>query len=678
MRVIVLLANDATADEARRERAATGLRSDDARIRALRAARHRALKARLAPALDPRGTEVLRDYAGLPLLALRLRSPAALARLLARAEVKAVYEDLVHTPNLAQSLPLVAQPQAQVAGLAGAGTTVAVIDSAVAYANPAFGCTAPGVPAGCKIAVAVEFVADSPPADDNGHGTNVAAVVLGVAPGARVASLDVFNNGRAYASNIIAAVDWAIANRSLYNIVALNLSLGDGTSNATACDAASPFAAVLEEARDAGMLATVSSGNNGHIAGISGPACVSAAVSVGAVYDADIGAAVWSACSDASTEADQAACFSNSAPILTLLAPGAWISAAGLTYGGTSQAAPHVAGAIAVLRAAFPSESTAQTVARLTSTGVAVTDARNGLVKPRLALAAAARPANDDFAARLALAAGAGSTQASNLLASAEGAEPAHAGQAASASVWWTWTAPASGQARFDTVGSGIDTVLGVYTGSAPAVLATVAANDDGTGLGGASRAIFQATAGTAYQIAVDGKSAASGTVALNWNLDSAAIADLSVSLTAAPWPVSPGTELAYTVTIANAGPQSATDVLASLNLPGSVVLVSVPAGCASAGAMVSCSVAELYPLASLQFSITVMVGAAGPLVAQAAVTSATPESSALDNAASNTVYAQAGGETARQVPLPGWSLVLLGLLLYGAACRQSRQSRRA
>jgi C1A family cysteine protease len=148
-----------------------------------------------------------------------------------------------------------------------------------------------------------------------------------------------------------------------------------------------------------------------------------------------------------------------------------------------------------------------------------------GQIALALAQTAGAGPANDAFANRIALsgttAAGSGANQA----ATAEPGEPAHAGYAASCSVWWTWTAPAAGQVIVDTIGSDFDTLLGVYTGNAVNALTLVAADDQGGG-NNTSQATFTATAGTAYRIAVDGWHGETGGVQLHLALLDAAPAN--------------------------------------------------------------------------------------------------------------------------------------------------------
>src|SRR5207237_556710 len=103
---------------------------------------------------------------------------------------------------------------------------------------------------------------------------------------------------------------------------------------------------------------------------------------VGATYDDNVGGLSYAApasCSDGTTSADKIACFSNSGPELDMLAPGALITAAGLTLAGTSQATPHVAGAIAAVTQSQPGASTAAVVYAVTQSGPLITDPRNGL-----------------------------------------------------------------------------------------------------------------------------------------------------------------------------------------------------------------------------------------------------------------------------------------------------------
>jgi subtilisin family serine protease len=133
-------------------------------------------------------------------------------------------------------------------------------------------------------------------------------------------------------------------------------------------------------------------------------------------------------------------------------------------------------------------------------------------------------PLNDNFAKRITLTSTTNlQAVGSSLQASRETGEPLHAGNSGGASVWWTWTAPVSGRYEMHTTGSNFDTLLAVYTGSAVNGLTSVAANDDDPAGGTTSRLQFTATAGTTYQIAVDGYNGASGSIRLTLALVPAA-----------------------------------------------------------------------------------------------------------------------------------------------------------
>ena len=114
-------------------------------------------------------------------------------------------------------------------------------------------------------------------------------------------------------------------------------------------------------------------------------------------------------------------------------------------------------------------------------------------------------PPNDAFVDAVTLVGTSVNTLGWNAGASTEAGEPAHAGNAGGASVWWTWTAPVNGTVTVSTAGSTIDTVLAVYTGTTVDTLTEVASNDnESLGLF-TSSVTFQATLGTTYYIAVDG-----------------------------------------------------------------------------------------------------------------------------------------------------------------------------
>ena len=124
------------------------------------------------------------------------------------------------------------------------------------------------------------------------------------------------------------------------------------------------------------------SGNGGRSDGVSSPGCIPGAVTVGATEDA--GSAV-----------DTIAGASNSSPLVDLVAPGYTIMSSILDgqmgpNGGTSMAAPHVAGAFAIYRERYGYGADVDTVlARMQASGPRILDGDNGLTFSRLDVSAA-------------------------------------------------------------------------------------------------------------------------------------------------------------------------------------------------------------------------------------------------------------------------------------------------
>jgi uncharacterized repeat protein (TIGR01451 family) len=632
-----------------------------------RPALRRAIKEQMLTAVVDKNLERLKFYDQLPMLAVRVRNVAALERLAARSEVLEIYEDIPLYPILSQSLPLIGQPAAALAGQQGSGTAIAVLDTGVDYTNALFGsCTEPGVPASCKVAVAKDMAPEDGALDAHGHGSMVAGIASSTAPAAKIIALDVFDGGSASSVDVVEAIDWVIANRIAHNITAINMSLGGSTKYTSTCTAGNPYRLAIQAARTAGIISFVASGNDGYSDGISMPACTTGAVAVGAVYDANVGSLTWSSCTDSTTAADKVACFSNSSSLLKLLAPGALISVIGSSGGGTSFAAPHAAGAYAVLRGARPAESAENSLTRLSSYGVAVTDARNGLTFPRINLAAALQlPANDAFAAATAISGSSGSVFGNSVLSTAEAGEPAHAGASPNRSVWWKWTAPAGGDATFTTSGSGFDTVLAAYTGSAVGALASVAANNDESGTVATSKITFRAVAGTTYHLAVAGNVGATGAVSLNWSLVEP-VADLSVTVTATPDPAVAGSDVTYTATVTNNGPYMAESVLLNITLPVDATVRSASSGCTVAVGAVACDLGNMPVAQSLTRQVVVLAAATGSLTLSASVDGAWGDLVASnDSASGSAVVVAAPSSDNGDVPLPAWSLLLMAAALW-------------
>lgn len=335
----------------------------------------------------------VRDFEYLPSMLVEIDDEAALLRLVNDPEVaKVVANRRVPASVLdSESSVLVRQRDAAAAGHTGAGTVVAVIDSGVDYRHPDLGsCVSPGVGTSCRVAMTVEVAADDGVLDDTGHGTNVSAIVVGMAPLTSIYAYDVFEYDAAALQPMAAweDINWAMSDviaRAGQGapIVAVNLSLGGG-HYASACDDGIGFAT----ARAVGVLPVVAAGNDTYTTGIAWPACSPSALSVGAVYDATGVYGRHNNCWDATTAPDKVVCFSNSGPPLKMLAPGSAITGGGWIMSGTSQATPHVAGATALLAAFNRTAGPNGWEAALVRYGTPVVD-RDGVRRNRLDVVAA-------------------------------------------------------------------------------------------------------------------------------------------------------------------------------------------------------------------------------------------------------------------------------------------------
>jgi hypothetical protein len=123
---------------------------------------------------------------------------------------------------------------------------------------------------------------------------------------------------------------------------------------------------------------------------------------------------------------------------------------------------------------------------------------------------------NDAFASAQVISGPSGTITGNNAGATKEAGEPNHAGNPGGKSIWFKWTAPSNGAVIFDTFTSDFDTLLGVYTGTAPSSLTLVTSGDDSNGVL-QSRVTFTATAGVVYYFAIDGYDGESGSATLNW-----------------------------------------------------------------------------------------------------------------------------------------------------------------
>ncbi len=277
----------------------------------------------------------------------------------------------------------------------GAGYSVAVIDTGINYNDPNL-----GGGWGKRVIAGWNFVANtSNPMDDNGHGTFVASEIAsssstyaGVAPDVNLVALKVLDStGSGTYASVLSALNWVVAHRTQYNIVAVNLSLGSGNYTVNPYTyLESDFATLKAD----GVFIAVAAGNDYYTdssqPGLDYPAISSNVVSVGAVWDGSFGPIAWAnGARDYSTAADQIVSFSERSAALSILAPGAIVTGDGLSGGtitmaGTSMATPVITGAAVILHEALVDDGLSQDanetyiLSLMQSTGKTIVDANHG------------------------------------------------------------------------------------------------------------------------------------------------------------------------------------------------------------------------------------------------------------------------------------------------------------
>lgn len=242
-----------------------------------------------------------------------------------------------------------------------ANAAVAVLDTGLDLANPdlnavdGVNCVKPGTPA----------------QDDNGHGTHVAGTlagrntgsgVVGVAPGTRMYAVKVLGaKATGTLSQILCGIDWLTRNAAALNIRVVNMSLSGTGTNDGNCGRTNgdPQHLAICTSTAAGVSYVASAGNSGiNLAGAV-PASYPEVLTVTATTDTDgiPGAKGPTPCSrterddTAWTKSNFAVAAADAAHVIA--APGTCIvstkrGGGTVAMSGTSMAAPHAAGAVAL------------------------------------------------------------------------------------------------------------------------------------------------------------------------------------------------------------------------------------------------------------------------------------------------------------------------------------------
>lgn len=270
--------------------------------------------------------------------------------------------------------------------LDGSGVRVAVLDTGVSDTHP-------DLDEG-TVVDEVDVTQDGTVEDDFGHGTHVASILAGdgdasdgnhtgVAPGAEIMNVRVLDSqGRGRASWIIQGMEYAVDNSA----DVISMSLGVRPSGD------SPIAEAVDVATERGVVVVIAAGNSGPYAGTIGtPGIAPSAITVGAMDHTTGEVARFSSRGPtAFTKRVKPEVVAPGVDITAACAQGALVdcsseSPAYATFDGTSMAAPHVSGVVALMLEENPDWSPPRVKDTLMSTasslgGYTVYDEGTGMV----------------------------------------------------------------------------------------------------------------------------------------------------------------------------------------------------------------------------------------------------------------------------------------------------------
>ncbi len=285
-------------------------------------------------------------------------------------------------------------------GLTGRGITVAVLDTGIS--------PSPDLYSGSTSRIVASYVANpraGSSADGYGHGTHVAGIIagngarsdgkyIGIAPQAHLVNVKVSDDtGKAQVSDALAGLQWVYENRARYTIRVVNMSL---TSTVPQSYLTDPLNAAVEELWFSGVVVVVAAGNRGggFCAVCHAPANDPYVITVGAVDEhgtattADDTRATWSSYGQSIDGASKPDLVAPGSRIVSLLAGTTSVLATKypqniadqfyFRMGGTSMAAPIVAGAVALILQDEPMLSPDQVKQRLMSTATSLSSAGVG------------------------------------------------------------------------------------------------------------------------------------------------------------------------------------------------------------------------------------------------------------------------------------------------------------